>query len=93
MSSSYYDRYGKPIDLMAWAKLHNNAKYKIVQQDRVLDMFLSTVWLGLDHSFGSGPPLIFETMLFNAGEEEYCERYSTLEEAKVGHTKKLGELQ
>ena len=25
---------------------------------------LSTVWLGLDHSWGGGPPLIFETMLF-----------------------------
>jgi hypothetical protein len=25
---------------------------------------LSTVWLGLDHQWGSGQPLIFETMLF-----------------------------
>jgi hypothetical protein len=25
---------------------------------------LSTVWLGLDHNWGGGPPLIFETMLF-----------------------------
>lgn len=49
---------------------------------------VSTVWLGLNHRFEDGPPLIFETMVFpqqnNWGEED-MERYSTLEEAKEGH--------
>ena len=49
---------------------------------------VSTVWLGLDHSFGrEGPPLIFETMLFerDSWSEEDVARHSTLEEAEAGH--------
>jgi len=50
--------------------------------------WVSTVWLGLDHSFGSGPPLIFETMVFqnrsDMGDLD-CERYSTEAEAIAGH--------
>jgi hypothetical protein len=60
--------------------------------DRVVDFTLaadggelSTVWLGLDHSFGAGPPLIFETMVFGGPNDEEQERYSTEEEAKAGH--------
>lgn len=49
---------------------------------------VSTVWLGLDHQFGDGPPLIFETMVFPAESsmDLDCERYSTEEEAKAGHS-------
>ena len=61
---------------------------------------ISTVDLGLDHSFGFGPPLYYETMIFlteNFGRnfeehkehhfEGYQERYSTEEEAREGHKK------
>ncbi len=45
--------------------------------------------MGLDHRFGdSGPPLIFETMIFPSEKnmmETYCKRYSTWEEAEAGH--------
>lgn len=61
---------------------------------------VSTVWLGLDHNFGGGRPLIFETMVFvpsdkkinlllreiKINREEFdMARYSTLEEARLGH--------
>jgi predicted cobalt transporter CbtA len=50
---------------------------------------VSTVWIGIDHRFGDdGPPLIFETMVFNRAEgwgELDCERYSTEAEAVAGH--------
>ena len=46
---------------------------------------VSTVFLGLDHSFGGGPPLLFETMIFDGGEEEHCVRYSTWQQAEEGH--------
>lgn len=46
------------------------------------------VFLGLDHSFDDGPPLIFETMVFPS-ESDYadldCERYSTPAQAVAGH--------
>ena len=44
---------------------------------------VSTVYLGLDHSFGEDPPLLWETMVFP--EANVCERYETLEQAIQGH--------
>jgi hypothetical protein len=94
----YYDKEGKQIPIHSWINLMENRSYKFVGKEIVnhrefkdLDpITVSTVWLGLDHSFyGSlygAPILIFETMIF--GHEEfdgYQERYSTLEEAKEGH--------
>jgi hypothetical protein len=62
----YYDRRGNQISFressMLWAL---DEKYRIIKQEYVGDYWVSTVWLGLDHSFGHGPPLIFETMVFN----------------------------
>lgn len=53
--------------------------------------WVSTVWLGLDHGAGCGPPLIFETMVFAPSrdgelrESLDCDRYATAAEAKAGH--------
>jgi hypothetical protein len=64
---------GKPIlddelmdATMKWALLFEQCDgNRIVGQTRTLyGEKLSTIWLGLDHSFGHGPPLIFETILF-----------------------------
>lgn len=53
------------------------------------DLFrVSTVFLGLDHRFGKGPPLIFETMVFvndDSWEDEETIRYSTYDDALTGH--------
>lgn len=49
-------------------KLLTDPAYKIVQQDYTpkKKYWVSTVWLGLDHSFmGKGKPIIFETMVFS----------------------------
>jgi hypothetical protein len=49
---------------------------------------ISTVFLGIDHNFNGGPPLIFETMAFDdevGFADLECERYSTWDEAEVGH--------
>lgn len=47
---------------------------------------ISTVFLGLDHGSGDGPPLLFETMIFRGSEaDERMERYSTWDEAEAGH--------
>lgn len=47
---------------------------------------VSTVFLGLDHSFGGkGTPILYETMVFGGRMDDYQERYHTRAEALVGH--------
>ena len=48
--------------------------------------YVSTVFIGLDHRmWGKGPPLVFETMLFINGTGEDMERYSSWDDAEIGH--------
>lgn len=69
---------------------------KIVAQTDIPDkeLWVSTVWLGLDHRYGDGPPLIYETMVFRLEdgkqptfEDIYSERYSDRKEAADGHAR------
>jgi len=54
---------------------------------------VSTIWLGLNHQWGDGPPLIFETMVFGGGLDQEQERYSTESEALVGHAAMCARVQ
>ena len=95
----HYDRKGRPMDLMDWAQHVEDREYATVAQHWIRGWMVSTVWLGLNHNFlGSGPPLIFETMVFPPGDEagehgtmseEYCDRYPTEEAAQAGHDRAL----
>ena len=102
--SRFFNKSGEPISMMAWAQLLNDRDYATVAYDEVgISVKVSTVWLGLDHSFFEGPPIIFETMVFTFRDEPYTMpsgheywwegveqyRYSTLAEAEVGHAKIL----
>ena len=79
----YYDIDGNPIDAEEWARLFNEDR--VIGSDYLGDVHVSTVWLGLDHSFGGKKPLIFETMVFGLEEDELQWRYSTKKEAIKGH--------
>lgn len=46
---------------------------------------VSTVFLGLDHNYGRGDPLIFETMIFGGPLDNATYRYSTWVQAEAGH--------
>ena len=87
--SEYYLRDGTLVtDTVAWAKKHADPEYKRVAETKLPSgVWVSTVWLGLDHSFMKGPPLIFKTMVFppNSWTELECRRYSTEAEAVAGH--------
>lgn len=48
---------------------------------------VSTVFLGINHAFSGGPPIVFETMVFSKGGDGDCHRYATWEEAEEGHEK------
>ena len=79
-------------DLTTWAKgLEGNNRD--VGKDAVKDTRISTVFLGLDHSFGDGPPLLFETMVFGGALDGEMDRYTTWEDAKQGHKEMIKKVE
>lgn len=75
-----------PCDnLMEWGKWMEKAGARIVARTMVGSVRVSTVFLGLDHSFDDGPPILFETMVFGGPMNQYQDRYRTWDEAEAGH--------
>jgi hypothetical protein len=85
MTERYFDREGKPITLWEWAAIMESGQDRHVADDMVGDVHVSTVWLGLNHNWGPGPPLIFETMVFGGVRDEDCWRYPSQAAALAGH--------
>lgn len=54
---------------------------------------VSTVFMPLNHQFGDGPPLVFETMVFGGPLDGEMERYSTKQDAEVGHAAMVRRVQ
>lgn len=77
-----------PADLMTWAKWFETADRKVAA-DEIGDVRISTVFLGLDHSFGHGAPLLFETMIFGGRHDQHQTRASTWEEAEKQHAEAM----
>lgn len=76
-----------PCDITNWAKRFEDKKLRQIANTEFGDYIrISTVFLGLDHNFdGSGPPILFETMIFGSSLNEQQWRYATYEEAEKGH--------
>jgi hypothetical protein len=65
-------------------------KERLLWQEAHQNHFISTVFLGMDHSFLNGPPLWFESMVFcqdghKCMWDTHCERYTTYDQAQRGH--------
>lgn len=73
-----------PADTMEWARWYEKADRR-VDRTEVGNVTVSTVFLGLNHQFGDGPPLIFETLVFGGELDQEMDRYSTWDEAEAGH--------
>ena len=84
--SPFYDWDGSPLTTEQWAEKFELGKNHVAN-DLVGESRISTVWLGLDHSFFDGPPLIFETMVFGGKHDMFQKRYCTEEQAKEGHAR------
>lgn len=94
--SNFYILDGKiPIpapDAGTWGRWMEDAgQSRVVKQETVGTLWVSTVFLGLDHSYGLGQPALFETMVFAnkppkaLSEDLYLERCSTWELALEQH--------
>lgn len=98
--ADFYDRQGQPLTIEQYMKLisvpqRQREKLKRVAETHLSDRgrdgpWVSTVWLGHNHRYGDGPPLIFESMVFGLG-EELMDRYATEAEALAGHERVVAE--
>lgn len=89
---AYRDRRGKVITRERWCELIEMPGYSQLWT-RTFDetITISTIWLGMNHNFGQGEAMIFETQVFEVQEFEEParsvrqERYATEEDALKGH--------
>ena len=77
---------GKPKDvpLLEWGKWME-ANSRRVEFTKIGKVEISTVFLGLDHGFGHGKVILFESMIFGGKYNGCSNRYETVEQAKKGH--------
>ena len=86
----HFDRNGKPLTNADYMLLFTYQPYKVLRKEKVGELLVSTVWLGLNHSYENDTPIIFETMVFeNDTDSVYTERYATEQQALMGHGKAL----
>ena len=71
-------------DGLKWGRWFEKADRHVARTDED-GVDVSTVFLGTDHGWGQGTPLLFETMVFGGELDGEQERYSTWEEAEAGH--------
>lgn len=71
-------------NLIEWGRWFEKADRRVAQ-DQIVDVRISTVFLGLDHQYGAGDPLLFETMIFGGEHDQYQDRCSTWEQAEKMH--------
>ena len=86
------DKDGNPVtceDAIEWAQWFERPESRRVALDHPAPSIrVSTVFLGLDHSFAEGTaPILWETMIFGGPHDGFQRRYSSKEEALEGHKK------
>lgn len=85
-----YDREGNPISLDEFCKLREDREYIVVQQDHIDNWLVSTVWLGVDYQFGDGPPIIFETKIFDQSQQGLQEAAESYERGRKAAMESFG---
>ena len=80
-------------DLMKWGNWLQTAD-RNVAKTQVGEYRISTVFLGLNHQHGKGPPLLFETMVFKGDSSEDLDimRYTTRVQALAGHDQMVAKV-
>ena len=90
--SPYYklDEVGEPVpceDILEWAAwfAQNHEARVVVKTELPSGTTVSTVFLGIDHGFRGGEPVLWETMMFGGDYDLACDRYRSRRDAIVGH--------
>ena len=99
MLNRYYNRDGVEIP-EDWANTDkhggkytdsSSTDYRVAATD-IGGVFVSTVWLGRDHGYGTSLPIIFETMIFGGEWNVECRRYHSELGAVRGHIEAVDRL-
>jgi hypothetical protein len=73
-------------DLGRWARFMDAPHARTLGDDTIDDARVSTGFLGLDHNHTlSGPPVLWETMIFGGAHDSWQARYTSKLDAIVGH--------
>lgn len=90
---------GEPVgveDVLLWARWYEQTfetGERHVADDTIGEVWVSTVFLGTDYNFlGEGPPVLWETAIFEKDEVVDIRRYSSREAAERGHTEVVAAL-
>ena len=73
-----------------WFEATKDTRERVIAQDRdesagADGVMVSTVFLGLDHQFGDGPPVLWETLVFGGSLDGEMARYTSRAAALAGH--------
>lgn len=80
----------KVYDLMEWGQEFSKHSRRVAQtffpNDGDKEVRVSTVFLGIDHSWGNNAqPILWETMIFGGEHDEFQQRYHCEQDAMNGH--------
>ena len=88
------DKNGEPIPASSeqwcdWFEKGFMQDNRRVSREKVGGYEVSTVFLGIDHNYGAGPPVLWETMIFGPGPlDQHQERCSgSREQAEAMHAR------
>jgi hypothetical protein len=95
--SDYYvlvDRTPIAADMYTWSAFMAQGpdSRRVAATDLGEGVSVSTVFLGMDHAWGGGQPLLFETMVFGGPGSDWQWRYHTWDAAQAGHDKVVAAL-
>jgi hypothetical protein len=90
------DADGEPVlcdDLIAWVEWFERTRLDrsrviaqdVDERDPAKTVMVSTVFLGLDHQFGDGPPVLWETLVMGGVLDGQMNRYTSRAAALRGH--------
>ena len=81
-----------PATLNQYMILFDNIDMKVTAYDEIDGVRISTVFLGMDHSFSHEPghiPVLWETMIFGGEHDDYQKRYTSHHDALEWHQRAL----
>jgi hypothetical protein len=79
-------------DLFTWAAWMETANRRLAYDELPGGIEVSTVFLGDDHSFFGGSPILWETLVTYPDRDSEIDRYLSKDEALIGHNDLVAKL-